>query len=312
MFSWSELEVPADFGPTVVCIGKFDALHLGHQAIAHDLVEASEEKSLPSVAVTFDQHPNVVLKPNLVPLPILGPIQKRHLFESFGLSALLTLEFNQELANLPAREFIKRYLVDLLHAKEIVVGQAFKFGRGGLGNLQLLEELAPELGFRARGIGHREFDGEKIATTRIRELILEGDVTLAGQMLGRNHFSTGRVVEGRKLGRTLGFPTANLERTAEGLLPADGIYAGYLNVASERYPAAISVGINDTFEAIPRLVEAHAIGRQDLELYGELASIEYVAKVRGWTKFDSVEELIAQMHKDCAEAEVLLSQHLAN
>lgn len=312
MFSWNEFEVPADFGPSVVCIGKFDALHLGHQAIAHDLVEAAEELALPSVAVTFGEHPNVILKPDLVPLPILGPIQKRHLFESFGLSALLTLEFNRELANLPAKEFVKKYLVDLLHAKEIVVGEEFRFGQGGLGNLGLLQELAAEFGFRARGIGHREFDGEKIATTRIRELILQGEVASVRKMLGRNHFTTGRVVEGRKLGRTLGFPTANLERTAEGLLPADGIYAGYLNVASERYPAAISVGTNDTFEAIPRLVEAHAIGRQDLELYGELASIEYVAKVRGWIKFDSVEELIAQMHRDCAEAEVLLSQHSAN
>lgn len=307
MYNWTEKEVLADFGPSVVCIGKFDALHLGHQAIIHDLVESAEEHALPSVAVTFDKHPNVVLKPDQVPLPILGPLQKRHLFESFGLSALLTLEFTSELANLPAEDFIEKYLVNLLQAKEIIVGQEFKFGRGGLGNLELLKQLAPKFGYRARGIGHLNFEGEKIATTRIRELLLAGEVDLVSQMLGRNHFTTGRVVEGRKLGRTLGFPTANLERTAEGLLPADGVYAGYLTVGSDRFQAAISVGTNDTFEAIPRLVEAHALGRDDLELYGKVATIEYVAKIRGWTKFESVDELVAQMHRDCDQAKALLS-----
>ena len=284
-------------------IGKYDALHLGHQHILNSMVSYAREQGLPAAVVTFDRHPNHVLKPLEVPVPVLGDSQRKELFEDLGIDILLQLEFNQELAELPAEGFVRRYLVEALNAQKVFVGEHFRFGAGGAGDWHAIANQ----GLSVESVEHLSLDGEKISTTNIRVALNEGDVELAAKMLGRNHQTTGVVEKGRQLGRTLGFPTANLSRSSEGMLPADGVYAGYLHVGGERYVAAHSVGTNDTIGEIPRLVESHAVGRDDLDLYGEIASVEYVKKVRGWKKFDSIEELVEQVQKDIQKTINLIS-----
>lgn len=288
---------------SVVSIGKYDALHLGHQHILNSMVFYAREQGLPAAVVTFDRHPNHVLKPLEVPVPVLGDSQRKELFEDLGIDILLQLEFNQELAELPAEGFVRRYLVEALNAQKVFVGEHFRFGAGGAGDWHAIANQ----GLSVESVKHLSRDGEKISTTNIRVALNEGDVELAAKMLGRNHQTTGVVEKGRQLGRTLGFPTANLSRSSEGMLPADGVYAGYLHVGGERYVAAHSVGTNDTVGEIPRLVESHAVGRDDLDLYGEIASVEYVKKVRGWKKFDSIEELVDQVQKDIQKTINLIS-----
>jgi riboflavin kinase / FMN adenylyltransferase len=300
-------ELPRDFADTAVAIGKFDAMHLGHQQLLHELVETAESAGLAAVVVTFDRHPNAILKPHSVPRPIIGPTQKFHLIRSQGVDALVTLKFDHEFSELSAERFINEYLVAGLAAKYVFVGQENRFGAGGLGNLSLLQQLGPTLGFSARGVAHVEAGGERVSTTRIRSLLDAGDVSGVAQLLGRNHVTTGVVQHGKKLGRTFGFPTANLSRDSEGYLPADGIYAGWLHAGGERFVAAHSVGTNDSVGEVPRLVESHVIGRDDLDLYDQVVSVEYVERVRGWQKFDSLEKLIAQIGKDVEQAAQLMS-----
>ena len=302
------MQIHSDIGhlqvdKTLVSIGKYDALHLGHKLILESLVARARESNLPAAVVTFDRHPNHVLNPDNVPVPVLGNSQRQELFEQLGIDILLQLEFNSELANLPAEEFVQKYLIGGLHAQEVFVGERFRFGAGGLGDSGVIASQ----GLAVESIEHVSLDGEKVSTTNIRNALLEGDVELASKMLGRNHSTTGVVEKGRQLGRTLGFPTANLSRSSEGMLPADGVYAGYLHVGSETYVAAHSVGTNDTVGEIPRLVESHAVGRNDLELYDQVATVEYVKKVRGWKKFDSVEELVEQVHKDIQKTISIIS-----
>ena len=288
---------------SVVSIGKYDALHLGHQHILKKMVDNAKANSLPAAVVTFDRHPNHVLKPEQIPVPVLGNGQRQEIFEQLGVDLLLELEFDNKLAALPAEDFVKKYLIQALHAQKVFVGEHFRFGQGGRGDAEVISGQ----GLDVESISHLSIDGEKVSTTNIRMALEMGEVESAAKMLGRNHATKGVVEKGRQLGRTLGFPTANLARTSEGMLPADGVYAGYLYVDGEVYPAAHSVGTNDTVGEIPRLVESHAIGRDDLELYGKVATVEYVYKVRGWKKFDSVDELVVQVNKDILKSSSLLS-----
>ncbi len=288
---------------TVVSIGKYDALHLGHQHILKSMVENARSNSLPAAVVTFDRHPNHVLKPDQIPVSVLGNGQRQQIFKQLGVDILLELEFDEHLASLSAEDFVEKYLITGLHAQKVFVGEHFRFGAGGLGDSQVISDQ----GLDVESISHLSIDGEKVSTTNIRIALEMGEVETCAKMLGRNHTTTGLVEQGRQLGRTLGFPTANLARNSEGMLPADGVYAGYLHVDGEVYPAAHSVGTNDTVGEIPRLVESHALGRDDLELYGKLATVEYLYKVRGWRKFDSVDELVMQVNKDIEKSLSLLS-----
>ena len=294
-------ELPDGFADTALAIGKFDGVHLGHQQLIHELVSQSEEHALAPVVVTFDRHPNHVLSPENVPLPIIGPTQKAKLIADLGVEALRTLEFDEELAHLTPEEFVVRHIVPL-RARLVLVGEGFRFGHKGSGSVETLGELGGKYGFRAQQVSHVMLEGQKISSTATRQLISEGKVLAASILLGRNHQTEGVVEHGRKLGRKLGYPTANLSRDSEGLLPADGVYAGYLYADGVRYEAAHSVGTNDSIEAVPRLLESHVIGRDDLDLYGKTVICEYVDQVRPWAKFGSVDELTEQISRDVAGA----------
>ncbi|MEY2694806.1 MAG: riboflavin biosynthesis protein RibF [Actinomycetota bacterium] len=300
-------ELPAELGATAVAIGKFDGLHLGHQQLLHELVEYCQDAGLVPAAITFDRHPKALLDPDNCPRPLIGPMQKSNLVAATGVEVLLTLPFTQELANLSPRAFIEQVIAPL-SAQMIFVGQGFRFGSHGSGGIDDLRELGPEFGFRVREVANVEVAGRKISSTDLREILDAGKVEVVNLLLGRNHEVTGLVEHGRKLGRTLGFPTANISRSAEGYLPGDGVYAGYLYTEGIRYPAAHSVGTNDTVGEVPRVLESHVIGRTDLDLYDLEVTCEFVAQVRGWTKFGSLEELIAQIAVDVEKSKELLGE----
>lgn len=307
MIFWTSLdEIDPDFPETAVTIGKFDGVHLGHQALLGNVVDVSEEHGIASVAVTFDRHPDALLNPEIAKLPITGPRQKQFLIRETGVDALLTLSFDAALAALTPAEFVKQVLVDALKARWVLVGENFRFGAKGAGDVSTLRELGEQHGFRVRVIEPVVVGGEVVSTTLVRETLDRGDVAKAASLLGRPHLTTGVIEHGLKIGRTIGFPTANMSRDAEGYLPVDGVYAGWLYADAERFPAALSVGINETFQAVPRLIEAHVIDRTDLDLYDKVVSLEYVEHIRPSAKFDGVESLVAEINRDLQKCREIL------
>ena len=308
MQSWQAIaDVPSGFSATAVTIGKYDGVHLGHQAVIKQLTEQASQRGLKSAVVTFDQHPNTVLAPERTPLPIIGNNQKREMLATMGLDFAIELEFDLWLASLSPREFTEQVLVNALHAKLVVIGDDFRFGAGGVGTVKTLQDLGQELGFEVQAVAGLNIDGQRVSSTRIRELLDLADVVSAAKLLGRNHVTTGVIEHGLKIGRTIGFPTANMTRQCEGYLPLDGVYAGWLHCEGERYPAALSVGTNETFQAVPRLVEAHVLDRLDLDFYDKVVSLEYVGYVRPSAKFDGVEALVAEINRDLDKIRQMLA-----
>lgn len=297
--------LPADYPDTAVAIGKFEAIHLGHQQLIHELVAAAEDGMLAAGVIAFDRHPNAILDPANVPLPVIGPNQKRALFEQLGLDFFQELVFDSELASLSPQEFVTRHLLPL-RPKLVLVGEGFRFGAKGAGDIEVLRAEGKKHGFIAKQVATVMLGDTKVSASKIRSLLDAGKVAEANLLLGRNHATEGVVEHGRKLGRELGFPTANIARDAEGYLPGDGVYAGYLICDGVRYPAAHSVGTNDSIAAVPRLLESHVIGRDDLDLYDKQVRCEYVEQVRSWAKFSSIEELTQQIANDVAEAAAIL------
>ncbi|MGL4257079.1 MAG: bifunctional riboflavin kinase/FAD synthetase [Microbacterium sp.] len=307
-------EVPEGFGPSVVAIGKFDGVHSGHRAVIDRARVDAEAEGARVVAVTFDRNPLALLRPDICPDSLVGVQQKLDLLAQSGVDATLLLTFDRALADLGAREFVEHVLVGALGVRIVMVGGDFRFGRGGAGTPDLLRELGGEFGFEVDVVDDvRAIEaGRRVSSTWVRELLSAGDVAGAARLLGRSHAVRGEVVHGLKRGRELGFPTANLSSDLEGFVPAEGVYAGWL-VDSEgfdverhadprrsiRYPAAISVGTNPTFDDVPvRQVEAYVLDETDLDLYGHTVEIEFVARIRGMVAFDGIGPLIAQMTDD--------------
>ena len=297
MLELSNTVVPEDFAETAVAIGKFDGIHLGHQQLFHELIHFSEEAGLAAAVLTFDRHPDAFLKPGTEPDAIIGPIQKARILEVIGADALITLRFDQALANLTPEQFVLNHLIPM-KAKLVLVGQGFRFGHKGSGSIVELRELGQRYGFTAKEIPTVVFGELPVSSTEIRKAITAGNIKVANIMLGRNHQTEGLVEHGRKIGRQIGFPTANLARNSEGLLPVDGVYAGWLHADGIRYPAAHSVGTNDSIASVPRLLESHVIGRDDLDLYDKIVTCEYIEQVRPWAKYESMEKLIEQISSD--------------
>lgn len=299
MNTWQQVsDIPSDLAETAVTIGKFDAIHLGHRSLLAELLDVAEDSMLAPVVLSFANHPNAVLSPSNVPLPVIGPNQRAFLLEEAGVEGVLSLEFDAELAGLSAEAFVTRYLVEGLKARVVIVGRGFRFGAGGAGTVETLRELGAKHGFTVREVAPVLLDGTVVSTTLVRNALDAGDVVLASEMLGRNHTTMGHIEHGLKIGRQIGFPTANMARSAEGYLPLDGVYAGWLYAGIERYPAALSVGVNATFQEVPRLIEAHILDRDDVDLYDKLVTLEYVDFIRPSAKFDGVESLVAEINRD--------------
>ena len=313
MQRWEGLdEVPDGFGPSVVTIGVFDGVHLGHQRIVGRAAEIAAGLGLPVVVVTFDPHPDEVVRPGSHPPFLCSARRRAELLAGLGVGAVCVLPFTREFSELGPDEFVRAVLVHRLHAARVVVGEDFRFGYRAAGDVALLAKQGEKYDFTAEGVPLLADDGVRISSSRIRERLDAGDVAGAARDLGRPHRVEGVVVRGRRRGRALGFPTANLETLPHTAIPADGIYAGWLirldraGRELERWPAAISVGTNPTFDGTERSVEAHALDRDDLDLYGEHVAMDFAARLRGMVRFDSVDELVAQMHRDVGAARALL------
>lgn len=307
---WRSLdEVPADLGRTVVTIGNFDGVHLGHQHVIRRAREVAIEIGVEKVvAVTFDPHPIAVLRPEHAP-PTLTTIETRvELLDRAGVDDVLVIPFSREIAGWSPERFIEEILVGALHAKAVVVGASFRFGSRAAGDTSTLRAAGESGDFITEGIA---LDGgpQVWSSTYIRNCLAAGDVEGAAEALGHPFSVRGEVVESDKRGRELGFPTANVS-TPDMHAPADGVYAGWLRRLdddSEPMPAAISVGTNPTFEGTrERRVESYVLGRDDLELYGVRVEVSFVARLRGMVKFDSVEDLVAAMGDDVARTRVVL------
>jgi riboflavin kinase / FMN adenylyltransferase len=314
MHRWQGLDdVPDGWGPSVVTIGVFDGVHLGHQRVVGRAAEVATELGLPVVVVTFDPHPDEVVRPGSHP-PFLCTARRRaELLAGLGADAVCVLPFTREFSELGPDDFVRAVLVDRLHAARVVVGEDFRFGYRAAGDVALLAQLGEKYDFTVEGVPLLADNGVTISSSEIRQRLAAGDVVGAARDLGRLHRVEGVVVRGHRRGRALGFPTANLETLPHTAIPADGIYAGWLTTLDpsgrelERWPAAISVGTNPTFEGQERSIEAHALDRDDLDLYGVHVAVDFAARLRGMERFDSVDDLVAQMHRDVAAAAVVCS-----
>ncbi|MFE4654877.1 bifunctional riboflavin kinase/FAD synthetase [Streptomyces sp. NPDC056707] len=314
MQRWRGLEdIPQDWGRSVVTIGSYDGVHRGHQLIIGRAVDRARELGVPSVVVTFDPHPSEVVRPGSHP-PLLAPHHRRaELMAELGVDALLILPFTTEFSKLAPADFIVKVLVDKLHAQLVIEGPNFRFGHKAAGNVQLLTEFGATYDYRVEVIdlyvSGEAGGGEPFSSTLTRRLVAEGDVAGAAEILGRPHRVEGIVVRGAQRGRDMGFPTANVETLPHTAIPADGVYAGWLNANGETMPAAISVGTNPQFDGTERTVEAYAIDRVGLDLYGLHVSVDFLAYVRGMAKFDSLDDLLVAIAADVKRASELVAAY---
>jgi len=308
---WRSLDqVPADVGRTVVVIGNFDGVHLGHQHVigrAREVADAAGS-DVRLVAVTFDPHPMAVLRPDHAPQTLTSIETRCALLAEAGAEDVLVIPFSREIAAWTPEEFITRVVVDTLHAQAVVVGANFRFGNRAAGDVATLREAGGAAGFTVEGIA---LDGgpQVWSSTYVRTCLLAGDVEGAAEALGRPYAIAGVVVKGDQRGRDLGFPTANVP--AQGIAaPADGVYAGWLRrlqAGAEPLPAAISVGTNPTFDGErDRRVEAHVLDRTDLDLYGALVEISFVSRIRGMVAFEGIDALVETMKGDVVKTRELL------
>ncbi|GEK85111.1 bifunctional riboflavin kinase/FAD synthetase [Microbacterium aerolatum] len=305
-------EVPADFGRSAVAIGKFDGVHAGHRAVIERLKADAAASGARSVAVTFDRNPLALLRPELCPENVVSTDRKLELLGALGIDATLVLTFDKELASHSAEQFVEEILVGALHVSTVLVGQDFRFGHRGAGTPELLRELGPKYGFSVDVVDDVYVEGSerRVSSSWIRELLAEGDVATATQVLGRPVDVRGEVVHGHKRGRELGFPTANLSETVDAFVPADGVYAGWLDDHDTgiRHPAAVSVGTNPTFDdVLVRQVEAHVIDEDTLDLYGHDVTVEFTRRLRGMVAFEGIDALMKQMSADVDAARALLA-----
>lgn len=310
---WDRESLPSDLGPTAVTIGNFDGVHRGHQAVLAGLRAAAAERELTSLAITFDPHPALIHQPASAPAQICGLEERLARISLTGIDAVLVQQYSEAFARQSAEDFVRGYLVRALGAKLILVGHDVRFGWQNTGDLDALIELGRESGVEVIAIDDIGNTG-RYSSTEVRRLIREGEIRAANDMLGSTHVVTGTVVHGDARGRDLGFPTANVGEETTGVVPADGVYAGWVVFnRGEKHPAAISVGTNPTFEGCERRVEAHVIDRNDadvmdFDVYGQSIRVEFVDRIRGQVAFDGLDPLIAQMTEDVEHTRAILAE----
>lgn len=304
----SESDVPSDLAPAVVTIGNFDGVHRGHRRLLSQVIDHARSQGLDARALTFNPHPRHVMTGDAVPELITSYEDRNSLVLEAGLDGLLDLTFTREFARLSAEDFVREYLVELLGAQVVILGRDSRFGRLNEGGYDDMVRLGHKLGFQTATVEELMLgpgDEARISSSHIRDAIREGAVDTATDMLGRHHFVSDVVCHGFKRGRELGFPTANFSAHPRGLVPADGVYAGYFSLMDgdrflDRAPATISVGTNPTFEEGPphRVVETYVHGSHDYELYDREARVELVQRQRPTLAFDGIDALVTQMHED--------------
>ena len=287
----------------VVVIGVFDGVHKGHQALLNRAKEIADGRSI--VALTFDPHPTTVFAPDKAPTMLTTLADRVELLKIHNADQVAVMKFNEKFAAMSPEDFVSTVLVNQLHASTVIVGKNFTYGHKAAGNVETLVKDGLKHNFSVEA-QELKSDSEIISSSRIRKLVIEGKVEDARALLSRPHRLDGVVVHGEKRGREIGYPTANLGNLEGQTIPADGVYAGWLTVGINFWPAAISIGTNPTFEGVRgRQVEAYALDQQGLDLYDKNASIEFGWYLRPTLKFDGLDELLVQMKKDCDKAREL-------
>ena len=296
----------AAWSAPAVAVGNFDGVHRGHQALVTAALAESRRLGGTAVVLTFDPHPARVLQPDRAPSALTTLDQKAEALAALGISHLAVLEFTREVAGRSAEEFARGVLGGTLGARAVVVGANFRFGRGRSGDAAVLSELGGEAGFDVRVVDPVLYEGEPVSSTRIRDAIEAGAVERAAAMLGRAYSVDGRVVQGDGRGRTLGFPTANVEPVNE-TLPGRGVYACWLRIAQDEraWPAAVNIGRRPTFDAQGSTVEAHLLDFTG-DLYGREVRLSFVERLRAEQKFSGASALRAQIEADVARTRAVL------
>ena len=312
------VRVIEDFGrlndneETAASIGVYDGVHVGHQAVLHDLLAEAGKLGLATAVVTFDRHPALVLRPENAPKLLNSLDQKLELLEAAGIDYVYLVKFSPERAHTLPEDFVRQVFVDRLRVRCVVVGEDFHFGRARLGNIDKLREYGQTMGFTVRAmelLHHDDRWPEPVSSTAVRRALAGGDVRTAAAMLGRYHEIRGKVVVGDRRGMTIGFPTANIPVSMAMAWPADAVYAGwYTRPDGSRHMAAINIGRRPTFyeHAQQSLLEAHLLDFEG-DLYGEEAKVEFVELLRSEHRFDGIDSLVKQLHIDVADSREILS-----
>ncbi len=315
-------DIPADFNASVVTIGVFDGIHIGHRNLISQAVADGQRRGVPTVLMTFSPHPMAVFAPDKAPVSLISDAQCAEIAAELGVDYFLIVPFDRDFAAMEPQHFVADILATKLAAQAVYVGQNFTYGAKAAGTSETLVADGSRLGIAVHIADLIQLDGARVSSTRVRQALAAGDVAEARRCLGRPYRVCGEVIRGQgRGGAQLGFPTANIDFSAELAVPADGVYAGWFTATSGNgetsaevegdmefgiaYPAAISVGTNVTFEATERTVEAYVIGK-NADLYGAQGCIEFIEHIRGMEKFDGIEALVAQMKQDVAEATEIL------
>lgn len=297
--------------PSVVSIGTFDGVHRGHRVVVGRARAEADTRGISLTVLTFDPHPLSVVRPGAEP-PAIATVRHRvELLGQSGAESVLVLPFTQQTASMTAEAFAESILVDALKARAVVVGEDFRFGHRAAGDVAALAQMGAVAGFDVVSVAPVGHDGIRWSSTEVRRRVADGDVRAAAEVLGHLFEVEGLVVAGDRRGRDLGYPTANVAVGAQMLVPADGVYAGYLRLLSDPttpLPAAVSVGTNPTFDGSERRVEAYVLDADDLDLYGQLVAVSFVEQLRGQLRFDGVDDLVAQMAVDVATTRDVLDR----
>jgi riboflavin kinase/FMN adenylyltransferase len=310
---WGLEATPGDLGRTVVTIGMYDGVHRGHQSLIGAAVARARSMSRPCLLLTFDPHPAEVIRPGSHPAILTSLDRKAELMAELGVDAMCVLPFTQDFMRLPPETFTHTVLVERLHAAQVVVGENFTYGHRAAGTVDSLTVEGRRFGFAVEGIPLAAVDDDAvtISSTYIRACVAAGDMVSAARALGRPHRVDGVVVRGHRRGRELGYPTANVETPPFTAIPADGVYAGHLVLrngdggSGDRFPAAVSVGTNPTFQGSRRTVEAYVLD-YDGDLYGEHVGVEFAERLRPMTAFPDADALSAAMAKDVTDTRAVL------
>ena len=288
----------------VVAIGIFDGVHAGHQQI---IATAKHQGDV--TVMTFDPHPTSVIAPERTPTQLVNIKDRIELLKQAGATAVEVVNFNKDFSQLSPDQFIEDVLVGRFSAEHVVIGENFNFGFKAQGTPKYLTEVGPKYGFGVSIVKLHEDRGSTVSSSRIRNLIIDGHIERANELLTRNFYLKGPVVHGEKRGREIGYPTANIGLNSLATIPADGVYAGWLSVGEDRWAAAISIGTNPTFPGVRgRQVEAYALDQVGLDLYDQEAKTEFGYRLRDTLKFDGLPPLLEQMKKDCDQARELTSK----
>lgn len=317
-------EIPTDWGRCVLTVGVFDGVHRGHAELIARAVKAGRSRGVPVVLMTFDPHPMEVVFPGSHPAQLTTLTRRAELVEELGVDVFLVIPFTSDFMKLPPDRYVHELLVERLHVVEVVVGENFTFGKKAGGNVDLLRKAGERFGFAVEAMSlvaeHHRTETVTFSSTYIRSCVDAGDLVAAAEALGRLHRVEGVVVRGDGRGKALGFPTANVSPPTHAAIPADGVYAAWFTVLSHgaapgtvvpgvRYQAAVSVGTNPTFSGRTRTVEAFVLDT-DADLYGQHVAVDFVARLRGQVKFDSITDLIDAIAADTVRARTILTAHL--